>query len=114
MTIEQYLTGKVDFNLNESTLAAILFDRGVIEGASVTTVTERQRDLCLADLYMFVANSSTSSSSEMESDGGWVRQKANKNVANRNTFVSLAKALYEKWGVAVPASGTKVTLKPLY
>jgi len=114
MTIEQYLRGKVDFNLTDATLASILFDRGVAEGADVTTVTEQQRDLCLADLYMFLATSSTSSSSEVESDGGWTKQKSNKNVVNRSGFINLANTLYSKWNVEIPTATTKITLRPLY
>lgn len=70
MTIEQYLQGKVDFNLTDANIQAILYDRGVAEGANMSAVTEMQKDLCLADLYMLLANSSVSSSGEYESDGG--------------------------------------------
>ena len=114
MTIEQYLRGKVDINLNENTLAAILFDRGIAEGANLSSVTERQKDLALADLYMFAAGSSTSASGEYDSDGGWQRQRSAKNVYNRPGLIALAKALYAKWGEAVDDSIGKVKMKPLY
>lgn len=114
MTIEQYLRGKVDFNLAAETVQAILLDRGIAEGSAMTSVTEKQRDLALADLYMFLSTSSVSSSSSYDSDGGWQKHRSNKNVANRAAFADLARKLYEKWG-EVPAAATgKVTMKPLY
>jgi len=114
MTIEQYLYGKVDFNLTGNTVAAILYDRGITEGVGVATVAARQRDLALADLYMFVANSSVSSSAEYESDGGWQSHHSAKNVRSRGNYLSLANDLYAKWGEAAPSTVGKITLKPLY
>lgn len=114
MTIEQYLQGKVDFNLSDDNIHSILFDRGVTEGADVSSISERQRELCLADLYMLLANSSVSSSGEYESDGGWQRSVSAKNVHNRNGLVALADRLYKKWGESTPSTSGKVTFKSLY
>lgn len=115
MAIEQYLKGKVDFNLALETIQAILFDRGIEEGSPLSIVTEKQKDLALADVYMFLATSSVSSSSSYESDGGWQKQTSSKNVTNRAALADLAKALYAKWGEAPAATTTgKVTMKPLY
>lgn len=114
MTIEQYLQGKVDFNLNELTIAAILADRNIAEGTQLSTLTQRQKDLALADLYVFVGTSSTSSSGDYESDGGWQRQRANKNVVNRDGLLNLARKLYEKWGESLPDTRAHITMKDLY
>lgn len=114
MTIEQYLAGKVDFNLGDTTIAAILYDRGIPEGASLETVSQRQKDLALADLYVYVAGSSTSSSGEYESDGGWQRQRSAKNAYNRNGLLALAKQLYAKWDEAFADTTAKMRMKPLY
>ena len=115
MTIEQYLQGKVDFNLSEANIAAILVDRGVSAGADMATLTEKQRDLCLADLYMLLAYSSSSSSGEYESDGGWQKQKASKNVYDRSGYKEMAQRLYAKWDdEAANTATSRITLKPLY
>lgn len=114
MTIEQYLQGKVDFNLTDANIQAILYDHDIAEGEEMSNVTERQKDLALADLYMLLANSSVSSSGEYESDGGWQRQVSAKNVHNRTGLIELAKALYKKWNVATPETSGKVISKPLY
>jgi hypothetical protein len=114
MTIEQYLNGKADFNLQEETIQAILFDRGIAEGEDMTNVTAMQRDLATADLYMFLASSSTSASGDYESDGGWQRQRSSKNVYDRNGLRALAKYLYAKWGVVVPDTVGIIKMKPIY
>ena len=114
MTIEQYLSGKVDFNLEENTIAAILYDRDIPEGIDIDLVSRRQRDLALADLYVYVAGSSTSSSGEYESDGGWQRQRSAKNAYNRNGLLALAKQLYAKWDEPFDGASAKVRMRPLY
>lgn len=114
-TIEQYLSGKVDFNISENTLNAIFADRGVTKGTPLSDVTEKQKDLCLADLYMFMATSSTSKSGEYESDGGWQRQRSAKNVVDRAGFREMARELYDKWDEKPVGSSTgKVKMKPIY
>lgn len=114
MNIEQYLRGKIDYEITDATMASILFDRGISANTSVENTTEKQRDLCLADLYVFVSRSSISTSGEYESDGGWQKKKASKTINNRGGYVRLAKALYEKWGVTPPANPGSIVMKPIY
>ena len=99
MNIEQYLRGKVDFDIPDVTMAATLYDYKVEVGTDLSLVGMRERDLALADLLMWCARSSTVSSGESESDGGWSRKKATKNVTDRYALIQQAKALYDKWGV---------------
>jgi hypothetical protein len=115
-TIEQWLKGKVDFNVPESAIKAILFDNKVTEGTPASNTTEAERDLCLADLLMWLSSSSTVTSGEVVSDGGWQHQQSNKNVFDRVGLVAKARALYKKWNSdkAESASGVKINLKSLY
>ena len=115
-TIETWLRGMVDFDVPEATLMAILFNNGVTDGTAVSKVSEEKRDLCLADLLMWLASSSTSSSGETISDGGWSHQKSNKQVVDRAGLINRAKELYVKWhsDKAKTAVGGKITVKPIY
>ena len=92
-TIDQWLPGMVDYNVPDGTVMAILFNNGVASGAPVSEVGQRERDLCLADLYMWLASSSSSSTGEYVSDGGWQHQKAAKNVVDR---AELLRALHDE------------------
>lgn len=115
MTIEQFLRGLVDFNVSDSTLASILYLRQVVMGTDVECVSEKQRDLCLADLYVYMSNSSTITSGEYESDGGWQHRSAAQNVTNRSELRKMAKDIYRKWGDPKADSHVgNVVMKPLY
>ena len=114
-TIDQWLVGMVDFNVPEATIQAILFNNGVTSGTAVATVSERSKDLCLADLYMWLTTSSTATSGEYISDGGWQHQKANKVVVDRAGLRAAALRLYKKWGSEkAEAAKGNVTIKKLY
>lgn len=115
MTIEQWLSGMVDYNLPQNTLASVLYNNGVEIGTPIEDVTERQRDLSLADLYMWLCSSSSTSGGELISDGGWQHQKAAKNVVDRQGLRALARSLYLKWNS--PKADTArggITMKDLY
>ncbi|MFA6717696.1 MAG: hypothetical protein WCS15_01315 [Prevotella sp.] len=115
-TIESWLRGKIDFNFTEESINAALFDRGVAQGSYVSEVTTRQRELCYADLLMYAASSSSSTTGEYVSDGGWQHQKSNKNVVDRASMKETASKIYAKWNDTASAltSSGRVTLKNLY
>lgn len=115
-TIETWLRGKVDFDIPDATIMAILFDNEVSQGEPVNSTSEKQRDLCLADLLMWLSSSSTSSSGEYISDGGWSHQKSAKQVVDRAGLIKRAQELYAKWDSdkAKTAVGSKITFKPIY
>lgn len=115
-TIETWLKGKVDFDVPSATIMAILFDNQVAQGTPMQNTSEKQRDLCLADLLMWLSSSSVASSGEYISDNGWSHQKSNKQVVDRSGLIKRAQKLYAKWDSdkAKTAVGTKITFKPIY
>lgn len=115
-SIETWLSGMVDYNVPEATLQAILFNNGVPQGLPASEATEKQRDLCLADLLMWLASSSSATSGEYVSDGGWQHQKSNKNVVDRAGLKARAERLYLKWGSpkAADLSAGKMVFRDLY
>ena len=114
--IETWLRGMVDFDIPEATIMAILFNNEVAPGTHTQDVAEMQRDLCLADLLMWLSSSSTASSGEYISDGGWSHQKSNKQVVNRAEYIKRAQQLYLKWDSdkADTAVGKRITIKSVY
>ena len=115
-TIETWLRGMVDFDVPDATIMAILFNNEVTSGTPVASTSEMQRDLCLADLLMWLSSSSTASSGEYISDGGWSHQKSNKQVVDRAGLIRRAQELYAKWDSdkAKAAVGSKITIKSIY
>jgi hypothetical protein len=115
-SIENWLRGMVDFDVPDATIMAILFNNEVASGSPVANTSEKERDLCLADLLMWLSSSSTSSSGEYISDGGWSHQKSNKQVVDRAGLIKRAQELYAKWDSdkAKTAVGSRITIKSIY
>lgn len=115
-TIETWLRGMVDYDIPDATIMAILFNNGVSQGTLVSETSEKERDLCLADLLMWLSSSSVSSSGEYISDNGWSHQKSAKQVVDRNGLIKRAQELYAKWDSdkTNTAVGTKIIVKPIY
>ena len=115
-TIETWLKGKVDFDVPSEAITAILFDNEVAQGTPFLETTEKQRDLCLADLLMWLSSSSVASSGEYISDNGWSHQKSAKQVVDRQGLIKRAQALYAKWhsDKAKTAVGAKIIVKSIY
>lgn len=115
-TIETWLRGMVDYDVPDATILAILFNNGVPQGTQMLDVEERERDLCLADLLMWLSSSSTSNQGESISDNGWSHQKSAKQVTDRVGLRHRAQELYKKWDSekAKLTSGMKITFKSIY
>lgn len=99
-TIEQWLLGMVDYDVPQNTIMAILYNNGVTMGMPMFSISEKQKDLCLADLLMWLSSSSTTSQAEIISDSGWSHQKSGKIIHDRVGLIQKAKTLYSKWGSA--------------
>jgi hypothetical protein len=115
-TIESWLRGKVDYDISDSAIKAILYDNKVSQGTPVEETTEKERELCLADLLMWLSSASSVTSGEKISDGGWSHQKSAKQIADRAGLIKRAQSLYAKWNSdkAKTAVGTTITVKPIY
>lgn len=117
MTVVRWLEAEaspfVDFPTEY--LYAKMLHRGVTDDETlVSDITEKQRDLILADIYMGAAISSTKSGTQGESDGGWTHYVAIKNVVSRDALMRMAKDLYDKWNEPFADPTTKITLRNLY
>lgn len=115
-TIETWLRGMVDFDVPDATIMAIIFNNQVAHGTPMEDLSEKERDLCLADLLVWLSSSSAASTGEMISDGGWSHQKSNKQVVDRAGLIRRAHELYVKWDSekAKTAIGSRITIKSIY
>lgn len=103
----------IDFD--DEFVYATLLHRGVTDDEmTIADVDERTRDLCLADMYLGAAISSTKSGTQGESDGGWTHYVAIKNVVSRDALMKMAKDLYDKWDEPFDDPAPKITLRNLY
>ena len=117
LSFMQWLTSKAEpyMDLSDDFLRAVLVARGVYDDETLlSATTEKQRDLCMADVYFAAATSSVKTGTQGEADGGWTHYVAIKNAVNRSGLLDMAKALYDKWGEQFFDTTPKIRMKPLY
>lgn len=102
-------------DFSDDFLYATMVGRGITESETMLSdASDKQRDLCLADIYYAIATSSVKTGTQGESDGGWTHYVAIKNTSNRPALLRMAKLLYDRWGEAFLDPTNKIGLKPLY
>lgn len=117
MTVVRWLRAKVEpvIDLSDDFIYATLVARCIADDEiMVSEISERQRDLILADTYYGAAISSVKSGTQGETDGGWTHYVAIKNVVNRAALMQMAKDLYAKWDEPFTDPTPKIRMKPLY
>ena len=117
MTVVRWLRAKVEpiIDITDDFIYATMLHRGINDDSvKVGEITDKQRDLCLADVYVAAATSSTKSGTNGEADGGWSHYVAIKNVVSRDALLKMAKDLYDKWDEPFMDPTAKITLKDLY
>lgn len=101
-TIEQYLRGKVrNITVPDDALLSILMENEIASNSVYFELTERQRDLALAGLYVWVALSPTTSQKVTDKDADWEHSEGGEtmsaNVLNR--FLRMANEIYAKYNI---------------
>ena len=114
-TITDWLKGMVaDYDVPDAAITAILYNNRVSASAAMDSLPEKDKDLSLADLYMFLATSSSKTGSVYDADGGWQRGRSTKNVIDRDWFREAANRLYLKWAPEKVDSTGAFVLKGIY
>ena len=101
-TIEQYLKGKVrNVTVPDNALLSILAENEIDGNAAYADLTQKQRDLALAGLYVWVAMSPTTSQKVTDKDANWEHSEGGEtmsaNVLNR--FLRMANEIYAKYEI---------------
>ncbi len=117
LTFVRWLRAKSEpfMDLSDDFLFSVLIGRDITDDELLyADATEKQRDLCLADVYFAAAVSSVKTGTQGEADGGWTHYVAIKNAVNRSGLLDMAKALYDKWNEPFTDPRNKIRIKPLY
>lgn len=117
LTFVRWLTAKAEpyMDFSDDFLYTTMVARGITDDETMfADATEKQRDLCLADVYFAAATSSVKTGTQGESDGGWTHYVSIKNAVNRSGLLDMAKKLYDKWGEEYLDPTNKITIRPLY
>ena len=113
MTIENYLRGKVGFEVADSAISVILEDRQITPGAESSILDTRTKELATADLYMWCASTPSKQDTSYEADGGWKSQKGGweSSAFDKRNLREMANKIYEKYGEDVTESNGFTTHK---
>lgn len=100
-TLARYLKSKVAISVPDDTITAILAENGVDAGTLFSDATEKQRDLCLAGLYVFISGSPTTTEKISDSDADWSHSEGGQMMSANvlNNYLRMANAIYKKYGL---------------
>lgn len=100
ITISEYISGSVAFEITEAALAAILLNRGLDAGAKASTLTLRQRELCVADALSWGVTLPSTSKRVEDADAGWKHSEGGMSVSDsdKTEWRKMANAIYSKYG----------------
>jgi hypothetical protein len=113
MTIEEYLRGKVGFEVADNAISVILEDRDIAPGEDSYILSTRTKELATADLYMWCASTPSKQDTSFEADGGWKSQKGGwqSSAFDKRNLRDMANAIYAKYDEMVHESNGFTTHK---
>lgn len=100
MVIEEYLRGLVSYDIPDNTIKSILFKRDVTPGIDISDVSEKDRDLCLAEVYLWCATTPSAKNNTEDADGDWKHIEGGWQTSafDKRQLRAMAKELFNKWG----------------
>lgn len=105
LTIEDYIRSlSPNANIGENTINGVLIDAGVTEHTPISELTERDKDLSMAYLYIRLATNPVTSQRVTDKDGDWEHTEGSEQWGKlqMREFLLIARDLLAKWGVTDP------------
>lgn len=111
VTMEQHLSLKVGFDLNDGVVSNILVDRGLNHDDDILLIDKDLKDLCYADVLMYGATMPSSIGGAKESDFGWSKQESTKtmSITDKREMRRIAMNIYKRLDPTKYASNLKIT-----
>ena len=105
LAIENYLRGKVGFDIPDNALAAIFADRGLEMGEIVSGIEKRTLDLATADLYMYCASTPSVKGTTEDAHGSWRHKDGGweSSAYDKRQLRQMANDIYAKYGESAKA-----------
>ena len=99
-TMEDYLCGCVNIDIPKEVILRILLERDVDIYEDIYNVDRSIRDLCKADLYVWMCMGVSRRNTVADSDNGWSHSDGGYTITNddKKLFLKMANAIYEENG----------------
>ena len=103
LTMEDYLRGKVATPIPDNTLASIMAEVGVQRGSAYDTLTDKEKDLCLAGLYVYLSTNPSQTQKVTDRDADWEHTEGGQVYSANalNNFLRMANAIYKKYDLPI-------------
>lgn len=100
LVIEDYLRGKVGFDIPDNALQSIFADRKLEKGFLVGDIDKRTLDLATADLYMYCASTPSVKGSTEDAHGSWRHKDGGweSSAYDKRNLRQMANDIYAKYG----------------
>lgn len=100
LTIENYLRGKVGFEIPDNALITIFADREIEPGFPAIDLDKRTLDLATADLYMYCASTPSVKGSTEDAHGSWKHKEGGweSSAYDKRNLRQMANDIYARYG----------------
>ena len=108
-TVGDYLKGKVrNIEIPDTSLLSICGDAGVEPCTPFVELSQKQKDLATAWLYMWVAGSPTQSGGYTEESADWKSSRDSERLSAGvlKHYLDMARELFDKYGIDVVGDDT--------
>ena len=96
MTIEDWLRGMIGYPVTDASIFAVETNRGIVFGSDALVVTEKQRELALADLITIICQMPSTTGTE-DAMGDWKHKTSGSSVGSIAVLMKRANAIYAKY-----------------
>ena len=106
LTIEQYLSGKVrNIQVPDNSISTIIMDAGITsvenpdKDTDISKLTLKERELCLAWLYVWIGGSPTQSGGWTEEDADWKQSENGERMSASvlKQYLAMANDIFDKY-----------------
>ena len=106
LTLEKYLSGKVrNINVPDNAISTIIMDAGITsveepnKDTDVSLLSLRERELCLAWLYVWIGGSPTQSGGWNEEDADWKKSENGERMSASvlKQYLAMANDIFDKY-----------------
>lgn len=92
-----WLGNKIGYDIPRSTLECIVMERGTEHITSFDQLTQKDKDLLLADALFYIYSSPNQTSSISQSHGDFTYSRGAQILTDKNNLYNLIISLYRKW-----------------
>lgn len=96
--IVKWMRGRVGCDIPTETLEYIALERNIQDVTDYAELTDRDKDLVLADILFYLYTSPTQTASESKSHGDFTYSKGSQTLTDKKNIYDMMMTLYRRWG----------------